>query len=91
MTKLLKTQARKAQKKTHSKRIKFHNDEINLPNKMNPLFRLVELEKKESEMVQTFCFSLYLFLVYGVKMSIILVMHIFIHFQLSQKKSLGFK
>ena len=28
-----------------SKRIKFYNDEINLPNKMNPLFKIVELEK----------------------------------------------
>jgi len=65
MTKLLKRQARKAQKKTQrrllnfylrsfallrnckSKRIKFHNDEINLPNKMNPLFRMLNLTTKK--------------------------------------------
>jgi len=55
---------------------------------MNLLFRIVELEKKESEMAQTVFLSL--FFVYGVKCVHNLVMHIFIHFQLSQK-SLGFK
>jgi len=36
-----------------SKRIKFHNYEINLPSKMNPLFSNVKLEK-ESEIANFF-------------------------------------
>jgi len=67
--------------------IKFHNYEINLPNKMNPLFSKVELEK-ESGIAQTFFLSF--FFVYGFKMSIILAC-IFSFTSNFRKKSLRFK
>jgi len=56
---------------------------------MNPLLEMLVL-KKEMIFAQLFVFFLSLFLVYGIKMSTILVMHIF-HSLPIVTKSLGFK